>query len=156
MTISRNTVYAALTTTALFFAQPAHATHPVDVSNPERVTLGKTVYEENCVVCHGKDLKGPENPKDFTGLKPPRLDGAGHSAHHADHAMFEQVVNGSRDKAGKPVDNGMPPFKEILSKDQIWSALTYIKSRWPMMVRMKQSAMTPGHGNSDTGHGRHK
>ena len=106
------------------------------------------------MACHGKDLKGPANLKDFSGLKPPRLDGAGHSAHHADHAMFEKVRNGSRDKSGKRIDNGMPPFKEILTDDQIWSALTYLKSRWPMAVRMKQSKMTPGHGSAGAGHGK--
>lgn len=146
----------AISVVTLIFAIPVQALHPVNVGNSMQVTTGKTVFEENCVACHGKDLKGPENPQDFTGIKPPRLDGAGHSAHHADHAMFEQVANGSRDKNGKPVDNGMPPFKEVLTPAQIWAALTYIKSRWPMTVRMKQSAMSPGHGpggHGNPGHG---
>lgn len=125
---------------------PSQASHPVDPGNAHQVKLGKSVFSDNCVVCHGKNLKGPEDPKDFDGLKPPRLDADGHATHHGDHFYFDRVKNGTRMKSGEWNEKGMPPFKDALSDTEIWAAISYIKSTWPMTARMKQDKQNPGHG----------
>lgn len=126
---------------------PAEANHPVDVGNTDQVKTGKVVYQDNCAVCHGANLKGPENPADFDGIKPPRLDGLGHSTHHGDHVFYRQIKNGSRKKNGEWNDKGMPPFADTLSDREVWAAITFIKSTWTEQARMKQNLKNPGHGN---------
>ncbi len=129
----------------VLIAPPSFANHPVNVNDKVQVEIGKKIYQENCASCHGMNRQGPENPKDFGKRKPPRLDAKGHGFHHGDQTHFGQIVKGSRDKAGKPIDDGMPPFGEVLSKQEIWATIAYIKSHWPHAMRMKQDMMNPGH-----------
>lgn len=134
----------------------ARAHHPVDIANAALVAKGKTLYADNCAACHGKNLTGPENPKDFKRL-PPRLDArVGHASHHDDMFIFNQITRGSLDKNGKPIADGMPAFAEILKPGEIWAVLTYIKSRWPEKVYRMQHRRNPGHGmGMGGGHGGH-
>jgi len=39
-------------------------------------------------------------------------------------------------------DSGMPAFGDILSDQEIWDIMAYIKSTWPERVRDAQSART--------------
>jgi len=145
---------------ALFLSAPANATHPVDVSDQHKVDAGKAIFQENCVACHGQNLRGPEDPSAFEGIKPPRLDGhAGHASHHSDLFLFERIKNGSLTKSGELKEGGMPPFDETLTDQEIWNAISYVKSKWPARVRAKQEKMNPGHGHkmpeNKGGHGHH-
>ena len=36
----------------------------------------------------------------------------------------------------------MGPFAEVLSDDEIWAVLAYIKSRWPENIRARQAEAT--------------
>jgi mono/diheme cytochrome c family protein len=129
-------------------ATPSFANHPVNVNDQVQITTGKNIYQDNCASCHGVKLQGPENPKDFGKRKPPRLDAKGHGYNHGDKSHYEQIVNGSINKAGKPIDDGMPPFGDVLSKQEIWATIAYMKSHWPKKMRMKQDQMNPGHAAS--------
>ncbi len=124
---------------------PAQANHPVDVSDAKQVQAGRSVYRENCVECHGADLQGPANPKDFEVRVPPRLDAKGHAFHHGDQLFYSQILRGSRDKKGDLVEGGMPPFGGLLKANQIWAVISYIKSRWPVDLRKRQNRHNPGH-----------
>lgn len=125
---------------------PAVAKHPVNITDAKLVAVGKAVFAKNCVKCHGIDLKGPE-VLDFTKLVPPRLDAlSGHVAKHDDTYLFNRVARGTRDKAGLHVEDGMPVFQNKLKPEEIWAALTYIKSRWPRDVYRKQHRQNSGHG----------
>ena len=126
-------------------ASPSFAKHPVDVNDKTQVELGKNVYQDNCVSCHGANRQGPENLSDFSKRKPPRLDSKGHGFHHGDNMHFEQIVKGSRDESGNPVNDGMAPFGDVLSKQEIWATIAYIKSHWPIKMRKMQDNMNPGH-----------
>ena len=94
------------------------------------ITAGKQIYDQYCAACHGPNLKGPENPKDFGTRVPPRLDGEGSMAVRDDAYLTRKILQGSRDAAGRPVGDGMPPFKGVLSAKDIHDVLGYIKSRW--------------------------
>lgn len=131
----------------------ANANHPVDPSDVQQVETGGKIYSENCVDCHGDKLQGPDDPKEFGERVPPRLDSTGHASHHSDKAYFDRIVKGTRDKAGNPVDGGMPAFGEFITHQQVWAVISYIKSRWPDEMRHKQDRMNPGHGDGkNSGH----
>ena len=129
-------------------ASPSFANHPVDINDKAQIAIGKSIYQENCAACHGVDRQGPENPKDFGKRKPPRLDAKGHGFHHGDQIHFDQITKGSRNKSGKPIDDGMPPFRDSLSDKEIWATIAFIKSHWPMKMQMMQDKMHPGHAAS--------
>lgn len=66
----------------------AHSHHGTAAGDPAH---GKRIYTQNCAVCHGEDLQGPPNPKDFGKLVPPRLDAKGHASHHDESFTFNRI-----------------------------------------------------------------
>lgn len=96
---------AALAAALLAAAAPATAgeTFP-----PEQVARGKKVYKETCRICHGADMvtsggvafdlrKFPEGQRD---------------------RFVNSVMNGK--------NNRMPPWKDVLSQDEIDSLYAYV------------------------------
>ena len=69
------------------------------------LAAGKKVFTDKCQKCHGS--KGLTNPK--------RAD------RNPDGVVFYKVMNGRRSPK-------MPPFKDELSKEQIWSVVAYAQS----------------------------
>lgn len=116
---------------AVYFAPlGAEATHGDVQDRAAAIAKGKQIYGQHCAACHGANLEGPENPKEFGKRVPPRLDGHGHAGHHDDAYLTRQILRGSRDANGRPVDDGMPPFKDVLSVEAIHDVLSYIRSTW--------------------------
>ena len=113
-----------------------------DPGNVQQVAAGKVVYDENCASCHGLSLEGERNwrrPKPDGGFRAPPHDETGHTWHHPDDSLFQITKEG-----GRPYNprSGMPGFKSILSDDEIWSVLAYIKSRWPAQIQTRQRDLT--------------
>ena len=49
----------------------------------------------------------------------------------ADDDYFELIYNGSEEgevEEGRTMKGGMPPFNDMLSKDEIWSVIAYIRT----------------------------
>jgi cytochrome c oxidase cbb3-type subunit 3 len=74
---------------------------------------GKAVYEKHCVACHGKTGKG-------IGTLP-NLSDARTLAGRADAQLFEKITDGGR-------GSGMPAWGGVLSEQQRWDVLAYIKT----------------------------
>jgi len=116
-------------------------------SNPddrELVARGQTVYEKQCVACHGMRLEGQPNWQTRlpSGRMPaPPHDASGHTWHHPDELLFgmtkEGLIPGKYAPPGYQSD--MPAFGGTLSDDDIWAVLAYIKSRWPTEIRRAQA-----------------
>ena len=106
--------------------------------NKEAISLGKSVYVQNCASCHGVNLEGQ---KDWMsrlpdGLMPaPPHDETGHTWHHSDKYLFMITKYGLEDIIGQKYPNNMPAYKNILSDKEIISVLSYIKSTWPNKVK---------------------
>ena len=121
------TLVAALWSSSASRADPANAT---------QVALGRAAYERQCAACHGAKLEGQPNWRDRlpNGRMPaPPHDATGHTWHHPDTVLFgitkEGLVPGKY--APKGYTSDMAGFGGVLSDDEIWAVLAYLKSAWP-------------------------
>jgi len=127
---------------ALFFlsVNNAMATHHDSAS---KIELGKQLYNNNCVSCHGANLQGAANWKslDEDGhRKAPPLNGTGHAWHHSDEQLH-QIIKYGLAKFVKNYQGKMMGFGDILSDAEITSVLAYIKSTWPKDILEKNHYM---------------
>lgn len=103
---------------------PYYVTRATEVANPltdspDVLAAGSSIYQQNCVTCHGINGRGdgpaarslPGLPADFT---------VPHFATHTDAEVFGWIKN------GKP-GTVMPAFGEQLSDEQIWQVVTHIR-----------------------------
>jgi len=70
----------------------------------------------------------------------PPHDANGHTWHHADPVLFNITKRGPRALAGMQYKTDMLPYAGVLSDDEIWAALAYIKSTWPPAIKRRQDA----------------
>ena len=118
-----------------------------DPDDPAQVARGKPVYEQHCASCHGATLEGQPKWQDKlpTGRMPaPPHDASGHTWHHPDAVLFgitkDGLVPGKYAPPGYQSD--MPGFGRVLSDEEIWAVLAFIKSSWPPSIRKAQLEMT--------------
>jgi len=108
--------------------------------NPARVSLGTTVYTENCASCHGANLGGQANwriRKPDGRLPAPPHDETGHTWHHPDEQLFEITKSGVA--AIVPgYESDMPAFESVLSDEEIWAVLSYIGSTWSPEIKRRR------------------
>jgi photosystem II stability/assembly factor-like uncharacterized protein len=99
-----------------------------DRETAEVVAEGRRLYDEICKSCHGAKGVG-ERPEDMYanddyGVVAPPLDDSAHGWHHSDRNLAETIMNGS------PRNPRMMPFKTIISDQDAWNVVAYIKSLW--------------------------
>jgi mono/diheme cytochrome c family protein len=92
------------------------------------VAKGKQVYDANCVQCHGESGKGDgygapflvPTPRDFTsGQFKFRTTASGQLP--TDDDLFRTISRGAN-------GTGMPPWKYLLSDDDRWALVDYVKT----------------------------
>ncbi|MBM3357803.1 MAG: c-type cytochrome [Betaproteobacteria bacterium] len=120
---------------------------PADPDDAAQVARGKPVYEKYCAACHGARLEGqPEWQKPLaSGRMPaPPHDASGHTWHHPDLMLFGMTKHGLVPGRYAPPghQSDMPPFGGVLSDEEIWAVLAYIKSYWPPEIRAAQLQMS--------------
>ena len=82
---------------------------------------GKQLFNSNCKRCHGPGGKGdgpdadPEYQEDMDLTNPAR------ASKNPDGVVFYKVWNGRQ----KPK---MPPFKDKLTKDQVWQIVSFVQT----------------------------
>ena len=115
-----------------------------DADDARQVALGATVYRDNCASCHGANLEGQP---DWKSRKPdgrfpaPPHDETGHTWHHPDDTLFGLTKLGLKPPlAPAGYQSDMPAFGPVLTDEQIWAVLAFIKSRWPEKIRTRQSS----------------
>jgi len=127
----------------------AIAGHELD----NRDTLsGETLYIEQCASCHGAELQGQPNwqrPNDDGTLPAPPHDETGHTWHHDNQLLFDYTkLGGQGALAERGITNfksGMPGFEDVISDEEIWNILAYIRSTWPERVQEIQTRRNPPH-----------
>ncbi|MEQ8355682.1 MAG: cytochrome c [Kiloniellaceae bacterium] len=112
----------------------------LDPTDRDKVALGATIYAANCASCHGADLQGQPDWRRRRAdgrLPAPPHDADGHTWHHPGAQLFELTKFGPAALAGGGYQSDMPAYEGILSDDEIWAVLSFIKSRWPAEVRAR-------------------
>jgi len=91
------------------------------------VKKGKRIYEQFCVPCHGIEGKGDGTRGRIEHFDPmPRNHANGEYMNkRPQQELFEVIKNGGFSKNFSHI---MPPWKTILTDDEIWDVLTYVRS----------------------------
>lgn len=94
------------------------ATNPI-LPNPASIASGQSLYNENCVPCHGVEGRG-DGPAALS-LNPPPVDFTdGHTATHTDGDLFFWILQGVEGSA-------MPAFEEKVTREEAWHLVNYIR-----------------------------
>jgi mono/diheme cytochrome c family protein len=96
----------------------AVAPNPIPRS-AQSIDHGRQLFHTYCEACHGSDARGngpaaaslPERPKDLTRIAPP--------PYFPDGVVAYRILNGVK---------VMPAWKGILSPDDIWDLINFIRS----------------------------
>jgi len=135
---------------ALALAACADAPAPGDdpranAGDAARVAVGAKMYARVCATCHGAKLEGQPNwraPLPNGRLPAPPHDDSGHTWHHPDRLLFAITKNGVvPPHAPADYESDMPAFGRMLSDDEIWAVLAYIKKQWSREVLSARSEM---------------
>lgn len=89
--------------------------------DPKLLATGKSIFKEKCQKCHGTSGKGDGPDADPDAQEDMDLTRADRAAKNPDGVVFFKVFNGRK----KPK---MPAQKDELTKDQIWSVVSYVQT----------------------------
>ncbi len=90
----------------------------------EAIDSGAEIYEVNCATCHGPEGKGDGIAAAGLDPKPASLNDAHMMEEMSDGALFWRVREGG---VMEPFNSAMPPWKSILSDDEIWQVIAFIR-----------------------------
>jgi mono/diheme cytochrome c family protein len=104
---------------------PPAVTSTQRLTEPAVLEMGRQIYVEQCVMCHGNEGKG------FPPAYPP-LSGNPSITMATPVNPIRMVLNGGYPPGTRknPRPHGMPPFLHILSDDEVAAVVTYIRVAW--------------------------
>lgn len=114
----------------------------------EMSTSGRVLYLKFCASCHGLEGEGQTNwqkPNVLGELPAPPHNAQGHTWRHSDVDLFKMIADGWRDPFNRTDRLTMPPFKDILTQDQISEIVDYLKTFWSVEQREFQREQTSIH-----------
>ncbi|MBM3925220.1 MAG: c-type cytochrome [SAR202 cluster bacterium] len=116
-------VVAAIFGVSLMFNSGAFSDEEITTGpfppNAESLAKGKALYQQHCIACHGVGGRG-DGPA-AGGLSPPPLDLTVHVPLHTAQELLGFIENGIPGTA-------MPAFDDVLSYEEKWHLINYIKS----------------------------
>lgn len=123
-------MFSALVLSACSGGQPSESANvPAEYAgktNPlgsDAATAGKAVYDVQCASCHGDGGKG-DGPAG-QALTPPAADLVASASKNGDDYLHYRIAEGG---AMDPYNSSMPPFKNVLSDDEIWQVVAYVNT----------------------------
>lgn len=94
-----------------------------------QVSAGKSLFESNCMSCHGVAAAGlgDDWKQKLPGFpaKPPALNGSAHAWHHPMKMLLYTI-----EKGGIPLGGKMPAFGDSLNEDEKMAIIAYFQSFW--------------------------
>lgn len=93
------------------------------VANEANLATGKTLFEQYCATCHGTTGRGDGPAAQGLTPAPTNL-----SATIRGRFGGDAFLNWTISEGGTPVNSAMPPFKEVLSKDELWKVVLYLRT----------------------------
>ena len=100
----------------------ANAVNPIE-GDSEAVKEGQTLYQANCVSCHGTTGKGDGPAANTLNPKPADL-GAVQST-LSDGYLFWRISDGGM---MEPFRSVMPAWRGVLNEEQTWKLITFIRT----------------------------
>lgn len=109
----------------------ASVANPQRTTGPElahRLAAGKTVYYQNCFFCHGDALGGDGHFANAFSPIPANFRDVGTLSMLQESYVFWRVSTGGPGlpKGATPWNSAMPVWQNLLTEEQIWSAVLYI------------------------------
>jgi hypothetical protein len=103
-----------------------------EMSNPlaadaGTIAGGGRLFAEHCVTCHGAKGLGDGVAAVNLSVRPANLP---HTV-EAMPAIVEPLFSWTIAEGGVPLGSPMPPFKDVLSRTQIWQIITYLQAGLP-------------------------
>jgi mono/diheme cytochrome c family protein len=130
---------------AIALGQGRNTAAPTTIATAD-LALGEQVYAQQCALCHGANLEGEANWREYNpdgSFRSPPHDDTGHTWHHGDRYLFERTKYGT---AALPADSrhlsDMPSYEAILTDEEIWAVLAYIKTSWSAENQQIQANIT--------------
>lgn len=96
----------------------AMVANPIPLST-QSVAAGRDVFQQNCTTCHGPNGAGDGPAAAQLKRQPANLTEA-HVGVHPDGDLNWWISNG--------IDPAMPSFGDVLSPDEIWNVINYVRS----------------------------
>ncbi len=85
---------------------------------------GKEIYAEKCGSCHGPEGEGDGPAAAALDPKPRNLSDAEYVSTLSDEHIFKTISEGGAAVGKSPL---MPPWKGVLSEDDIWNVIAYLR-----------------------------
>ena len=126
----------------LFSPLAAHASEPnTSRGAPAAIDLGRQVFQANCAHCHGAGATQPSaEAPDLRRLNvfcQQLKDSALQARCLQDvDSYFMMAVNTGKIRAGIVY---MPPWRDVLTAQEIWAVRSFVESRPPAVPRLKTS-----------------
>ena len=121
--------------------------HFADADDLGLVTRGKQVYAAHCVSCHGRSLQGQplwRTADEDRPLRAPALNETGPDWMRSDEELLATVTDGHLPSVAPNPRSRMPAFGPVMAQGDILAVVAFIKARWPVSLRVAQSALNPG------------
>jgi copper transport protein len=119
-------IVALFAGTTLVFGVHSHsAIVTIKPATAQSLANGQTLFETNCVTCHGREGRGDGPLANQLPVKPPDL--TQHIPYHNDTTLFIWITDGI------PIDSDtkrMPSFKDLLSASDRQDIVNYLRHAW--------------------------
>ncbi len=94
----------------------------------QQVAQGGPLFQTHCAACHGPEAASIPNWRELDengNYPPPPLNGSAHAWHHSLELLRKTVREG-----GIPLGGQMPPFRDLLTAEEIDSVLAWVQTHW--------------------------
>jgi len=97
-------------------------------SMEEHVEVGKRVYYQNCVACHGDALNGLGHYAHAFNPAPLSFQDQGTIAQLTESFVFWRIAKGGPglSNEGAPWNSAMPAWEDFLTEEEIWSVIIFL------------------------------
>jgi len=94
--------------------------------NAETISKGDALYQKNCTSCHGATGMGDGEMANSLNPSPALLAYMIQMPMSVDEYMLWSISDG-----GAAFGTAMPAFKDVLTQDEIWKIVTYMRAGFP-------------------------
>ena len=110
------------------------------------LAVGRRVYYQNCVPCHGDHLDGQGHFASGFNPLPANLQDNGTIAQLTESFVFWRVAKGGPGlpREGTPWNSAMPAWEEFLTEDEIWSVVLFLYEQTGWKPRTWEAGNTEG------------